>query len=327
METQYLDTWSLKRETGKLSLIDQLKLKLQKPEKTLISGLDATKLALMVDISHWQGDVDIAHMVSTGKVAMCMPKASDGKQVRAGGAYELSNYIDDWFYRNVDKCYQAKIPCAPYHYVQPFFTDYTVPGVVDWNWKVMEAAFKPLTPKVSYHAIVLDFEEKTTTNTNGATVMMELIKRIENHPQMNQVPLIIYTSMGVLNYYPALSDQLSYRGANRNLWMAQWVYTGSITTTWENLWANYIPKIEMKVITPGYANWRMLQWSAAFVLPGGNGRTDLNFFCGTKAALYNWLKYATEPEPPEPPQPPEDTELQARVEKLETWAKTLQPFQ
>jgi GH25 family lysozyme M1 (1,4-beta-N-acetylmuramidase) len=327
---EYFDTWSQTRmrTIGNLSALQRMQLALIQPVPTLISGLDATKLALMVDISHWQGDVDIQRMVTEGHISALSPKMSDGKQVRDGGAYELTNYIDDKFYANVQKCYDAKVPCLPYHYVQPMFTDYTAQGVLDWNWKVMQAAVKPLVAGKSYHALVLDVEEKNTTSPNAATVVMGLLDRMSKDPDMSKVPAIVYSSMGVLNYYPTLRDQLSYQGANRNLWMAQWVYNTTTTCTWDAFWSNYVPKIEMKILTPGFANWKAVQWSSSFVLPGGSGRTDVSSFCMTQSQLNDWLKFTpgTTPEPePEPePEPGEVTlaafeALTARVIDIEAW--------
>lgn len=315
--TEYLDTWSRERKSGRLGLIDRVKLALQRPEQTLISGLDATQLALMIDISHWQGDVDIALMVREGGIAGCLPKMSDGLQVRPGGASEITNYIDDKFYQNVQRCYDAKIPCMPYHYVQVAIPDYTVQDLINWQWKVMDAALSKLKAKVSYHAICLDVEERNGTSTNTRDVVLGLMAKIRAHPEYGKVPVIVYSSMSVYNLYPALRDQLSYQGADQNLWMAQWVYNTSTVTTWANLKSVYIPKIEMKVLTPGFANWWAVQWSASFTLPGCAGRCDLSFYRGTKGALWSWLGFAAvEPEPEPEPADPEIKATLARIEKV-----------
>jgi GH25 family lysozyme M1 (1,4-beta-N-acetylmuramidase) len=315
---EYLDTWSQRRTTGELSLIDKIKLRLmQTVEKTLVSGLDATKLARIIDISHWQGDVDIALMVRLGDVAMCLPKCSDGKQVRAGSSSDKTNWIDDRFYENVQKCYDAGIPCGPYHYVQVALPDFTAQDLINWNFEILKLALGKLKAGVSYHLIMLDVEEKNATNSNAATVVMGLIRKIEEDPELSKVPILIYSSISVLNYYPALRDQLSYPGANRNLLMAQWVFSGSIATTWANLISQYLPKIEMKVLTPGYANWWGVQYSAAFMLEGCAGRLDQSLYRSTKAGLWSWLGYKApkppdEPPPPPPPPPPPD-DLAAQV--------------
>lgn len=326
VEGQYLDTWSNRRTVGRLSLLDRIKLARMRPEQTAISGLDASQLALLIDISHWQGDVDIAMMVRDGGIAGCFPKMSDGLQVRPGGAFEVTNYIDDKFYKNVQRCYDAGIPCLPYHYVQLAITDYTVQDLINWQWKVMDAALSKLKAKVSYHAICLDVEERNGSNTNARDVVKGLMDKLATHPEYSQVPVIVYTSMSVLNQYPALSDYLSYQGANRNLWLAQWVYNVTTTTTWERLRSEYIPKIEMKVLTPGFASWWAVQWSSSFVLPGCTGRTDLSFYRAPKAAMWSWLGYtpAVEPEDPEDPETEEPVgDLSKVLEQLDRMEQVL----
>lgn len=320
--TNYFDTWTRDRHIGELSWLQKLQLKLMKaPGLTLIGGLDATRLALMVDISHWQGEVDIQRMVTEGHISAVSPKMSDGKQVRDGGAFELSNYIDDRFYSNVQKCYDAKVPCLPYHYVQVALPDYTKEGLLAWNWKVMQAAVKPLVAGKSYHALVLDVEERNSTGPNAAHIVLGLLDLMSKDPEMSKVPAIVYTSMSILNLYTNLREQLSYQGAGKNLWLAQWVWNTTTTCTWDQFWSTYVPKIEMKVITPGFASWWGVQWSSSFVLPGGTGRTDVSSISKTPAALNTWLKFtATDPDPDPDPEP--DTDLAAltlRVKALEDW--------
>jgi hypothetical protein len=157
---------------------------------------------------------------------------------------------------------------------------------------------------------------------------MGLLDRMAADPEMGKVPAIVYTSMGILNFYPTLRDQLSFQGAGRNLWLAQWVYNTTTTCTWDAFWSTYVPKIEMKVITPGFASWWGVQWSSSFVLPGGTGRTDVSSISKTPAALNAWLKFTPvvvdpdpEPDPdPDPePEPTDLTALTARVKALEDW--------
>jgi GH25 family lysozyme M1 (1,4-beta-N-acetylmuramidase) len=288
--TQYLDTWTRDRHAGKLSLLSKLKLHFLKQAASLIGTLDPTTLARGIDISHWQGDVDIAKHKAEGDISFVFPKASDGKQLQSGDPTYAPNYIDDWLYRNVQKCYLAKVACIPYHYVQPFFADYNVTGTIVWNMKCLHAALDPLTPKISYHAIMLDVEEITGTEPNRSDVVLGMMSEIALDPKMSQVPLIIYSSNNILNnYYPKLMNQLSYQGANKNLFLAQWVYTTVTATSWANIISSIMPTISMKVLTPGYATWKFLQWTAAF--SWNSVRIDLDFYNGTKAALFSWLGF------------------------------------
>jgi GH25 family lysozyme M1 (1,4-beta-N-acetylmuramidase) len=297
---EYLDTWSISRN-HEADAPDMDALSFALTLSGSVSGLDPTTLALMIDISHWQGSVDIARMATEGDLAMVFPKASDGKQVRPGGAYEVTNYIDDRLYENVQKCHDAGVPCGPYHYVQTMIEGYTVQGVIDQNWKTMSAAFKPLVPGVSYHAIVLDVEEKNTTSVNGRDVVQGLIKLIQADPKMSQVPLLIYSSVSVLEFYPALRDYLSNKDAKFNLWLAQWALNKTTTCTWEYLKTTVLPTLNMKVLTPGYAAWKAVQFSSSYILPGGSGRTDLNLGNVSKSAWWTWLNYNQIVIPPPPP--------------------------
>lgn len=314
----YLDTWTRDKKAVRVSAYDRLRIKAMKVDPTLISGLDPAKLALGVDISHWQGTVDFKTLRTDGKVSIVFPKASDGEQVRAGGAYEWTNYVDDYLYKNVQGCYDQRIICAPYHYVQPHFAGYTVKGIADANWTPIKTAMDPLTPGKSYHAFVLDVEEIGGSEPNRSTVVLDLIGRIRNDSKLGKVPLLLYSSNSILtSYYPGLMNQVSYQGSKvvDGLWMAQWSYNTVTTTTWANFWSVYLPKVEMKVITPGYASWSFVQWSSSFVLPGCAGRMDVNAFKGSEAQLDAWLKFERGVVPP-PPLP----EQEEKYLTLAAWA-------
>jgi GH25 family lysozyme M1 (1,4-beta-N-acetylmuramidase) len=318
---QYLDTWSRSRN-HEVDAPDTDAVSFALTPAGSVSGLDPTTLALMIDISHWQGDVDIQRMVTEGGIAMCFPKACDGKQVRVGDSTQVKYYIDDTLYVNVQKCYDANIPCAPYIYVQPAIDNYTLKGVIDWHWEVIQGAYGPLTPLVSYHAIMLDFEEATANNTNGRDVIMGLIKLIRAHPKFGQVPVILYSSNYILTIYPALKDEIANHDDDFNLLLAQWVLNTVTTCTWDEL-KDKFKTINMKVITPK-SNWFGVQFSSAFILPGGKGRTDLIFYHGTKEKLYAWLKFTPKTTPPVEPEPePDTTELRQAIDALKTEIKEL----
>jgi len=319
---KYLDTWERDKRSGKLGMLDKIKLALMPEDKTLIGSLDPTTLARGVDWSHWQGDVDFARFVADGDVAAGMPKCSDGKQVVSGDPSDFSTYVDDWFYRNVQKIYDAKRVCGPFHYVQPMLPNYTVAGMIEHNWKAIKKAMDPLAPKKSYHFFVLDVEEKTTTDYNGSDVVLGLRDRCLNDAKLGQVPIVIYTSMNILNYYTKLREQISYPNYSGSLlWMAQWPYNTVTTTTWANMIAAILAKVSIKVLTPGYADWWALQWTSSLILPGCAGRLDQNVFKMTKAQLFTQLGFdpGTTPPPVDPPvdPPPADlTPLWAEIDAI-----------
>lgn len=303
MTETYLDAWSKKRATGQLNLLQKALIALSpKPEMMgLLSGLNQNTAARIADVSHWNGDIDVPTMRDQGDVAMLIAKASDGAQVRAGDPTQTKWYIDDWFDRNCQKAYDAHIPFAPYHYVQPYFADYTIQGLIDWNWKVLKDSLANKIPDKSYHAYMFDFEEKTASDMAGSDVMWGLINRALNDADINKVPLILYTSMSVLNHYPSLIQRIGKADSPVNLFMAQWVYTTAKKTTWADVITNIIPKIDMRVLTPGNATWQMLQWCASLELPGCNGALDLSFFKGEKWRLAKWLSYTYDATPETPP--------------------------
>lgn len=326
----YLDTWERDKKLGKLSLMNKIKLRFMVGEDpSLISGLDATQMARMIDWSHWQGDIDLVKIKAEGDVAIGSPKCSDGKQVVTGDPYDYSNYVDDWFYRNVQKCYDTRMACMPFHYMQMGFPDYTNTSVVDVNWKALTKALYPLAPKKSYHAICLDVEEKNANNSNGSEVVLKLRDRIKNDAKLSQVPLVIYTSMSILNYYTVLREQISYKDYNQTLlWLAQWSYNTVTTTTWASMVADILAKLTMKVITPGFVDWWALQWTSSMILPGCAGRLDQNVLKKTKAQVYAQLGFdpGTVVVPPVDPPSTGEYATKEEVSRIRTTVDTIDAY-
>lgn len=328
---KYLDTWSRKEVTT----TDKVKNLLgfaQKPgpaspsalaQAGSVSGRDPTGLALGTDVSHWNGTLDIPTMAAGG-ISIVFPKLGDGKQMIAGGAYDLGNYVDDTLHANIQGCYDAKVACVPYFYFQPTLVQASEPAN-DWQYKVLKKALNNLRAGVSFHAIAIDIEEGGESAPNLARKIQNFYNWIRLDPQFNTVPTLFYSSNGYLMSYPDLMTWLSYQGANRDLWLAQWVYSNSIKTTWDEIKSRYIPAINMKVVTPGFASWRFVQWSAAFygMAGAGSGRIDLNFYNASVDSMRSWLGMppATEPQPDPDPgtgETPDTSALEARVATLET---------
>lgn len=307
-QIEYHDIWSdkSKQNTGKLSLFNHIKLALQKQVPQLIGGLDPANMAKAADVSHWNGDIDVSKM----GIDFLWIKACDGKPITGTGS-DLNDYVDDKLYRNVQQAYDNKKPCGIYCYVQwnilPGTSNH---GVALHHFKILKKAIiGSLIPGKSFHAIALDVEERGASAPNMAEIVLTLWKMIADDPTLSALPIYIYTSISVLDQYVNLREQISWQGANYNgkpfrLWMAQWAWnsTPRITTTWELIIPNFISKLSMKVITPGYAPWNWLQVAANFILPGCTVNiTDLNLFRGTRAALYLEINYTGQVEPPPPP--------------------------
>jgi GH25 family lysozyme M1 (1,4-beta-N-acetylmuramidase) len=299
-----------------------------------VSGLDASKLSLWADFSHWNSDIDLTK--TQPWLDGIFTKLSDGKQMYPGSGLDLGNYKDKTADTNIDKAYRVGIPCIPYHYMH-FALDagWKLDTIVDWQYRVITNALKNKIPGKSFHGFALDIEETAGGNTNARWITEQLYNRLTEAPELGGVPIIFYTSMSILNKLPALRDWLSYQGANRNLWLAQWAFSGRVKTSWEGLYENYISKMNMKFTTPGFADWRFGQWSACFELPGCTvNYTDLNFYHGTKEQAYAWLGYKQTAPPVEPPpvvepEPPVSTITRAefdaalaRVAELERWRKS-----
>lgn len=322
---QALDVWSdpSRRKVGEQSTADKVKTAIMaainKPTAA-VSGLDPNTLALWADYSHWNGELDLTKTQPWLKGAIF--KLCDGKQMYAGNSLDLNNYKDKTASANVQKAYDIGIPCGLYHYLH-FTLDYgwTLQSVIDWQLKVIKAALGSLIPGKSFHLFALDVEEpKGTSDVNAQKVLQGIYAGLREMLG-DDFPIVFYSSNGVLNQIPAVRDWLSFQGSDKQLWLAQWPFSGRQVITWENLYAQKISTLNMKVVTPGFADWRMVQWSACFVVPGCTvNYTDLNFYHGTVADCDRWLGYTKRGNPPTTPDPKPDpipADIKERLEVLE----------
>lgn len=257
----------------------------------LVGGMDQNTLAMGADFSHWSGDVPLSFFAMLDFIST---KAVDGHQMYAGGSADKTNYQDMTFHPNVQKAYDAGKPMIPYIYLQ-WMSDQAPSYCAQWHYSLFKWATRSLVPGASFHAVAIDVEERGETSTNAKDKVEGLYNLLSSDPALRGMPIIIYTSMNVLSWYPALSDWLSYPGANRNLWLAQWLYYGGTATTWEEIRTKYIPQMNMKVMTPGSADWRFLQFAGDWAKIGGQSAMDLNFFKGSVEALWHWLGFSQIP--------------------------------
>lgn len=260
-----------------------------------VSGIDTSKLSLGADFSHWDGDIpgEVFKRIDYAWV-----KACDGDQLRPGDPYDYTNYVDIDFRNNVQKCWDADIPCGIYVYIVPTFPGFTMDSIIQLHYKALKAATKGLIAGKSYHAIALDVEEtkRGQTDTNWQKIVKGLTDLIYNDPEYAPVRKgVIYSRMGgVLANLPALSDEISNKAVleKYHMWMAQWAWgPAPISTTWDELKNRYIAALNMKVVTPGFQTWDFVQWSAAFKIPPTTFVYDFNFFHGDKTACWNWFGY------------------------------------
>lgn len=262
--------------------------------------------ALGVDISHYNADADLRVMAQHG-VSFAMAKCSDGYLMKAGGnLYEPTDHVDPKFSEFVQQAYEAGIPIGAYHYFRP---DMAQAGKAeeDLQFRSFKRALQNKVPGKSFHFLVIDLEEKTNTNTNTRDVLETFYSWMLKDSQMNQVPILFYTSMGWLGSYPAVSDWLAPKENPKEMWMAQWIRSATPRepTSWAELQSKHYPSDAARVLTPGFANWRFWQWASCFykMEGAGAGEIDLNFYNGTVEQLYAWLKFAPQGQPQPEPQP------------------------
>lgn len=307
--TECLDTWSKKRGAGNIPLKMRLQLWWKSirrkwfGERSLISGLDPSTLAIILDTSHYDGDYNLKTM-RAGGVSMIITKACDGVRMYGTDNTDLQNYVDKTMRVNIQKCYDVGIPCGVYIYVKTYwsyFYSWTNKSIAEHHYNVFKEAVKGLVPGVSYHLIAIDFEEEGQNDYNTNIILGMLYDLLRKDPAFANLPIIWYSSMRFYNLYPSWMTTIASQGTPHNFWMAQWAWTTDIVTTWEYLKTNIIAKLDMKVVTPGFATWKIVQVSGdAIKVPGDVGAIDLNLYKGTEAQLYTWLNFV----PPEPkPEP------------------------
>lgn len=287
-----------------------------------VSGMDASKLALGIDISHYDGVVPASFLK---RFSFAWVKAADGDQLRPGGPYDYSNYVDVSMHDNVQACWDADIPCGLYVYIVPSFTGYTMQSMIDHHFSALKAATKGLVAGKSYHAIALDLEEEkvTQTDVNWMAIVKGLADKIIKDPEYTAVQkVVIYSRIGWLEQRPAVRDEVSNKNVldKYHMWLAQWIYSpyGGVVqlAKFEDL-IGYINNINMRVLTPGYQTWDFVQWAGeGFKTPEVSFRLDLNFFRGDQAACWDWFGFKPRgvvvvPPPEEPPV--DDTDLGQRV--------------
>lgn len=265
--------------------------------------------ALGIDLSYYNQNVSIQTLVDHG-VSFILHKISDGAQMVAGSPYDPNTYKDPMVDKRIQEAYEVKrkdggkgIPVIVYHYVQFY------PQKADQDRQVqflITNLTKSKIPGTSYHAVVLDVEEKTDTNTNIRDKVEAMYAAVAK--AVPNLKILFYVRNEYLDTQsPALRDWLSSKTNPRNLWMAQWPWSRK-TITWDTF-KNFIPSDDVKILTPGYATWKIWQWAGDMSgLEGCSNSLDLNFYNGTVADLYNWLGFAgssTTPTNP-PADPPAD---------------------
>lgn len=287
---------------------------------------DIRSYAWMPDLSANNGpDIDISGIAAGGASAF-MFRCSSGLQLAAGSPSDMANFVDPQFSNYIQRAYDTKRPAVAYHYF--------VPGVAqsptrdtDYQFQALLAALKNKAKGISYHGICLDLEEEKyiDTNTNTLAKVQRFYAWLQADPATSGLPVFFYSSFGWLSQYPAVSDWLSYPGANRLLIMAQWLHdpkngylqVADIADAISRYWPS--PSISYSIKTPGFATWTAWQFEVCLLNSlWGNHQIDFSIFHFSQTQLYQLLGYnqAAPPVPPIPPAPSDD--LAARIAAVET---------
>ena len=291
------------------------------------------------DLSHYNLDVNVQQLVDHG-CSFIVHKISDGLQMTTGGVYDPATYKDPSVDERIQQAFEVKradggtgIPVVLYHYMR--FFGQRKDQLDQLNYLMLNLT-KSKIPGKSYHAVVLDIEE---SNVDSDTNIQEKTEEVYAELLSLGVPILFYTSNNYLETQShALRDWLGAKDNPKNLWMAQWPWYRR-TITWDTF-ANYVPTDSIKVLTPGFASWKLWQaWGDINGLAGCSNSMDMNWFNGPVSALYSFLNFQTstppvEPPPVEPPVEPPATEeyteeiselfnridaIEDRVDAMETW--------
>lgn len=268
-----------------------------------ISGLDPSTMAIGFDVSHWNSQPDSFFWEAKEKLglAFLIVKVSDGKQVRKGNSQDISNYVDDKCHRFIQLAYDLDIPCLVYHYYQPT-VDQSPTKATDWQYRALNTAIGNLGPNKSYYGVVIDAEEKSDTVPNTSGEMIRFWNWLTDDDKYGQVFRPWYSSIGWFNWCTDLREWVGRKDANQVLWMAQWVFKVGLSATLDTL-RGMLATVNMKVQTPGFADWKFLQVGVFNI---GGGALDVDVYKGTKEQLYSWIGYVPHSEPePEEPEPEE----------------------
>ena len=265
---------------------------------------------IILDVSHYNQGVDVAKLKSHG-VAGIIAKCGDGYQMKVGDQFDVSNYVDEKFAGYCQQAYDASLPFGAYFFYRPDLVQ-AEKRDDDFQFRVLKYALQ--NKKVDF--LALDLEVGGDTASNIRDKVEKFICWMEDYFQK---PVIIYTAMWYLNN--SIKTWPRLENGNYDLWLAQWIYQQK-ATDWASLKLLY-PSDSVKVVTPGFATFKIWQWATFYGLDGIDGEVDFNFWNGDLASFHAWAKFeASDPVNPVEPgeddddeqEPPiVDDEFQARV--------------
>ena len=292
------------------------------------------KMALGVDISHYQPVVDYSKLA----------KDFDFAIVRCGGGDGES---DSKFAEHVQGCYDADIPAMAYYWFDPIpYFRWGLNNLPEPKDDPCLTHLKHLLQYKAIHVIFIDIEQwwadwgkyydflaKKIAGSDVPLVspawMQKTIDLFLNHiqddPVLKNYPLIVYTAKHFTDRYQSVdvANQLS----KYCIWVANYPaesYPPCTTHLKDRVeLVNYLPKDTTNPVLFGTAQWSFWQFSGdrltlpyitdTLKRPSG---MDFNLYNGTKEKLYDWLGITVappvepEPEPePDPEEPGQDDDL------------------
>jgi len=157
----------------------------------------------VIDVSHWQGDVDFAKVKGAGTLGVIV-KATEG-----------TSYVDSNLGANLANAASAGLVCSTYHYLS---------AGVD-PAKQMDHYVATVTPSVGAR-MVIDFEDKGATLDELHKAVARLIEISEERALNLQIT--VYSGHTIKELLEDTSDV--YLGNYTSLWIAQ--YTSASSPSW-----------------------------------------------------------------------------------------------
>jgi hypothetical protein len=197
-------------------------------------------MPLGIDISANCGDLDDEDFLAfyEGGVRWIGMRASSGWQQSPGSAYDVANYVDVKFSSYLNSAFKAKLMSVPYHYLK-FDVPQAGSAAADWGFRALEYALQGKTPGLSYHAVGLDVEDQSNTNTNTQIYLNTFYGWMLKSPKINGLAIPFYSSPGYLNKYTAVRDWLGPVNptSRKMIWLAQWIRNATPLTEidWNNI--------------------------------------------------------------------------------------------
>lgn len=241
-------------------------------------------------------------------------RACDGKQIKDGSPYKMTNYQDDMFAENISRCYQYGLYALPEFTIR-FGSEYPRDEKnpeEDLQLKPFLYALNNKAAKTSFQAIVLKCTE-TGTNTN--TNIMEAIRFYYNQFVARfGVRVIIETTLGFLELTSATVTMIAQGGKNQDgsykaypLLIKSDRFTSGVVSCDADITAGHV------IETPGnFEPGAGLFWDEAVVSGLDDSNLPLIRWWGSESSMFDWFgckpkNYgsATTPTEPETPTDPE----------------------